>query len=139
MLKNGKIIIFLTNFKYVKFPEKAFSGLLGVLKFKTSPSVATMVPSQVDTGFIINLPFWTPSGLERMKKPERNAIMTFIKDLKIVAFFHHQALMTFLKKQMFSLLTSLPRKIKYNNPKQVEMEAVVSTKARVIFMNLCCF
>ena len=27
-----------------------------------------MVPLQVDTGFIINLPFWAPQGLERIPK-----------------------------------------------------------------------
>ena len=27
-----------------------------------------MVPPQVDTGFIINLPFWAPYGLECMQK-----------------------------------------------------------------------
>ena len=39
-LKNGKIIIFLNNFKYAKIPENAFFGLLRVLKSKISPKLA---------------------------------------------------------------------------------------------------
>ena len=45
---------------YVKIPQNAFSGLLGVLKSKIFPSVAPMVPTQVDTGFITNLTFQAP-------------------------------------------------------------------------------
>ena len=56
----AKLYYFKTNFKYVKMSENAFSGLLGVLKSKISPLMATMVTPQVDTGFIINLPFWAP-------------------------------------------------------------------------------
>ena len=55
--QNSKI---LNYFKYIKIPENAFSGYLGVLKSKVFPLVPPMVPPQVDTGFIINLPFWAP-------------------------------------------------------------------------------
>ena len=60
--------------------ENAFSGLLGVLKSKIPPSVVTMVPPQVDTGFIINLPFWAPYGLECMIN--KNILYVFV-DFKI--------------------------------------------------------
>ena len=45
-----------------------FCGVLGVLKSKISPSVATMVLPQVGIGFIIKLPFEVPWGSEIILK-----------------------------------------------------------------------
>ena len=50
--------------------------------------------------------------------------------LKILVFFHPQVLITFLEKRMPCALIILPRKKKWINPKQVELEVVVSYKGR---------
>ena len=42
-----------------RFRRMHFTALW-VLKSKIFPVVAIMLPPQVDTGFIINFPFWAP-------------------------------------------------------------------------------